>query len=307
MTLRRIMRATLLWLGLVLLPAACTGPAGIGETAPAAGMTPARVEADLVRLINDQRARVGLPPLAPEPKLSAAALAHSRVMGRTGCLDFACDGVSVDRRVAANGYRYGETRSYIGAGYDNAGAALAAMMARKQGRKMVLDPAFRHIGVGYAFVPGGTHRHYWTVTFATPVAGDVAALAAEVVRLTNIERRKRGLPALAANPSLMKSAQAHADFMAGHDCFAHLCPKELPLDRRVSAAGYLYRGVAENISAGSATPAAVVNGWMKSPGHRANILNPAMREIGIGYTLLDEDGGRQRYRHYWVQNFGVRW
>ena len=303
---RRVPFALLSWAGLALLLAACSAPADIAETAPAAGMAASRVEADLVRLINDARSRKGLPPLAPEPKLTSAALAHSRVMGRTGCLAFDCAGMSVDRRIARTGYRYGESRTYIGAGYDNAGAALAAMMARKSGREMVLDPAFRHVGVGYAFAGGSRYRHYWTISFAAPANGDLSALAAEVLRLTNAERRKRGLPALAPNRNLMKSAQSHADFMARSDCFAHRCPKEPALDQRARNAGYGYRAVAENIAAGAPTPEAVVAGWMESPGHRANILHPKMREIGIGYVLLNEDGGDETYRHYWVQNFGFR-
>ena len=296
----------LLSLGLALLPAACAAPVGIGDTAPAASMAASRVEADMVRLINDQRARKGLPPLIPEPKLTSAALAHARTMGRTGCVEFACAGTSVDRRIVGNGYRYGESRTYIAAGQDNAGAALTAMMGRKWGREMVLDPAFRHVGVGYAFAGGSKYRHYWTISFAAPANGDVTALAAEVVRLTNAERRKRGLPALAPNRNLAKSAQSHADFMARNDCFAHRCPKEPPLAQRATRAGYPYRGVAENIAAGAPTPAQVVEIWMDSPGHRANILHPEMREIGIGYALLNDDPGKETYRHYWVQNFGFR-
>ncbi len=291
---------------LPLLLAACTASAGIEDSAPAAGMTAARVEAELVRLMNDQRARRGLPPLAPEPKLSAAALAHARVMGRTGCIEFECAGMTVDRRITGNGYRYGESRTYIGAGYDNAGATLSAMMGRAWGRDMVLEPDFRHVGVGYVYAGGSRHRHYWTISFATPANGDVAALAAEVIRLTNAERRKRGLEPLAPNRNLARAAQFHADFMARNDCFAHRCPQEPPLAHRVGRAGYAYRGVAENIAAGAPTPTDVVRGWMDSPGHRANILSPEMREIGIGYALLNEDGGKETYRHYWVQNFGYR-
>ncbi len=303
---RRVPFAMLLWAGMAVLLAACGAQAGIAETAPAAGMAASRVEADLVRLINDERSRKGLPPVAPEPKLSSAALAHSRIMGKTGCLAFECGGVSVDRRIAGNGYRYGESRTYIGAGYDNAGAALAAMMGRKSGREMVLDPAFRHVGVGYAHAGGAKYRHYWTISFAAPANGDFAALAAAVIRLTNDERRKRGLPVLAPNRNLTKSAQFHADYMAGNDCFAHRCPKEPALAQRAKNAGYRYRSVAENIAAGAPTPEEVVEGWMNSPGHRANILHPRMREIGIGYALLNEDTGKRTYRHYWVQNFGFR-
>jgi len=291
---------------LPLLLAGCTSAGGIEDTAPAAGLPPSRVEADLVRLINDQRARRNLPPLDRTAKLSAAAQAHSTAMGKTGCIKVECGGLSVERRIAGKGYRYGEARSYIGAGHENAGAALAAMMGQAWGREMVLDPAFRHVGVGYAYNGAGKYRHYWTVSFASPANENRASLAGEVVRLTNAERRERGLEPLAQNPNLARSAQYHADFMALRDCFAHRCPKEPPLAQRAHNAGYIYRGVAENIAAGSPTPVEVVRGWMDSPGHRANILNPDMHEIGIGYVLLNEDEGRETYRHYWVQNFGFR-
>jgi len=303
---KRTFFAGLLRSALPLLLAGCTAAAGIEDTAPAAGMPSVQVEADLVRLINEQRARHDLPPLVREPKLSAAALSHSRDMAGTDCIAFECAGVSVDGRIAGNGYRYADARSYVGAGQDNAGAALAALMNRPWGRKMILDPAFHDVGIGYVFAGSGRYRHYWTISFASPANDDMASLAAEIVRLTNAERRKHGLPALAQNAELATSAQFHADFMARNDCFAHRCPKEPPLAQRASNAGYRYRGVAENIAAGAPTPADVVRVWMHSPGHRANILRPEMREIGIGYALLNDDGGRETYRHYWVQNFGFR-
>ncbi|UCH74834.1 MAG: hypothetical protein JSU82_02990 [Rhodospirillales bacterium] len=301
----RLAVAGLMHCGLVL-PAACTATGDVEGTAPTTGVPSSRVEADMVRLINEQRARRSLPPLIRQPKLSAAALAHSRIMGKTGCIAFDCAGMSVEQRVAVSGYRYGEARSYVGAGYDNTGAALAAMMGRGWSRELVLDPDFRHVGVGHVFESDSRYRHYWTISFAVPATDDREALAEEVVRLTNAERRKRGLGPLMRNRDLTRSAQFHAEFMARNDCFAHRCPKEPALAQRARNAGYRYRGVAENIAAGSPTPAEVVRGWMESPGHRANILHPDMREIGIGYVLLNEDSGRESHRHYWVQNFGYR-
>jgi uncharacterized protein YkwD len=53
------------------------------------------------------------------------------------------------------------------------------------------------------------------------------------------------------------------------------------------------------------TPEGVVAGWMNSPGHRANILNPALKEIGVGYYFLAEDTGEVNYHHYWTQVFGT--
>jgi uncharacterized protein YkwD len=179
------------------------------------------------------------------------------------------------------------------------------MMALDWGRDIVLDPAYRHVAAGYV-ASDTVYRHYWAIGFAAPAVEDLAVLSAEMARLVNIERKKHGAPALAMNRALGKSAQAHALFMAENDCFAHRCPNEPNLGKRARDAGYDWRAVAENIAAGQADVAEVVAGWMTSPGHARNILNPRYREIGIGYVLLDRDGGEVALRHYWVQNFGLR-
>jgi hypothetical protein len=69
---------------------------------------------------------------------------------------------------------------------------------------------------------------------------------------------------------------------------------------RVTAAGYQYNYVGENIAAGNATPAETIAQWMNSEGHRANILNVNYTEIGFGHTYQ----ASSEYRHYWVQVFG---
>ena len=74
---------------------------------------------------------------------------------------------------------------------------------------------------------------------------------------------------------------------------------------RLKKAGYVTFRASENIYASPRTPEQVVRGWMNSAGHRANILDPKVREIGIGHYYLRNDGGRVRYHHYWVANFGA--
>lgn len=61
--------------------------------------------------------------------------------------------------------------------------------------------------------------------------------------------------------------------------------------------GYSYSTVAENIAAGSRTPSQVFQQWMNSPGHRANMLNPDVSEVGVGFVL---NAPRTSYSHYWV-------
>jgi uncharacterized protein YkwD len=113
---------------------------------------------------------------------------------------------------------------------------------------------------------------------------------AEVLRLVNVERAAAGCSPLVANATLNTVARAHSTDMAVQGYFSH----------RSKDAGYNGRAMGENIAGGQTTAAAVMSGWMKSPGHRANILRCGYKEIGVGY----HKGGS--YRHYWTQNFGTR-
>jgi uncharacterized protein YkwD len=128
-----------------------------------------------------------------------------------------------------------------------------------------------------------------------------SALVAEVIRLTNVERAKVGAPALTANAQLAKAAQDYAKVLAKGGCFSHNCGPVPNPGKRIRNAGYNWRAWGENIAAGDQTAAAVMARWMKSSGHRANILNRNFRDIGVGI----EDGAGPYYR-YWVQDFGRR-
>jgi uncharacterized protein YkwD len=130
-------------------------------------------------------------------------------------------------------------------------------------------------------------------------AGSNATLLAEVVAATNAERTRRGLVALNVEARLAGAAQAHSDDMARRNFFAHESPEGRSVADRVRAFGYRYRVVAENIAAGQRTADEVVTGWMNSPGHRANILNAEVRQIGVGLAA----GGT--YGTCWTQVFGT--
>jgi uncharacterized protein YkwD len=260
---------------------------------------------ELVRLINLQRERGGLVPLEPDARLAKAASAHSQAMARHGCVEFECGGHRTDARLSRNGYRAGMSRFYVSAGKATPEEMIREIMGSAWGRNMVLDPGFRHIAARHV-ATDSVYRHYWAIGFAAPAVEDLDILSATVLRLVNEEREKQGAPALVLSRELAASAQFHAEFMAENDCYEHRCPGEPNLARRARNAGYEWQAVAENIGAGYPDPEAAVAGWMDSPGHRRNILDPRFREIGIGYVLLDRDGGEERWRHYWVQNFGVR-
>ena len=130
-------------------------------------------------------------------------------------------------------------------------------------------------------------------------------LIKQVVKLTNNERAKAGLQPLKLNDRLVDAAQDHSDDMAKDDFFSHTGVDGSSVSDRVKASGYQYSTTGENIAAGQTTAAAVVRGWMNSPGHRANILNPNYTEIGVGYEYLQNDTGSVNYNHYWTQVFGT--
>lgn len=116
--------------------------------------------------------------------------------------------------------------------------------------------------------------------------------AADAIRcLINKRRAQAGIGRLATNGKLNDAAQKHNDFMVDHGCFSHECSGEASMVTRIKSTGYLDGAMAwsigENIAWGEqnlGSPAAIVQAWMNSAGHRANILNKSFDDIGIGVT-----------------------
>jgi uncharacterized protein YkwD len=124
----------------------------------------------------------------------------------------------------------------------------------------------------------------------------------EVFLRVNQIRRSAGLRLLARNRALDLAAQVHAEDMARYNFMSHFGSNGSSPAARIRAAGYPWINWAENVAVGYATPAAVMNGWMNSPGHRRNILNANLREIGIGFVRAPGTG----WRTFWCQDFGTR-
>jgi len=116
----------------------------------------------------------------------------------------------------------------------------------------------------------------------------------DVVDLVNTERAKSGCDPLRVDPKLAQAAQEHSSDMAERDYFDHTTPEGLTFADRIVNAGYPTPG-AENIAVGQKDAPQVMDGWMESDGHRANILNCDLNTIGVG---LDDNG------MYWTQDFG---
>ena len=127
-----------------------------------------------------------------------------------------------------------------------------------------------------------------------------------ILKLVNIERTTRGLDPLSIDRQLDQAANLHNDEMVRADMMSHQLPGEASLGDRVTATGYSWTRVGENIAAGYTTPEAVVEAWMNSTGHKENILNPEFTHIGIGYEFApDNNNALNDFDVYWTQVFGA--
>ncbi|GLX66372.1 CAP domain-containing protein [Paenibacillus glycanilyticus] len=122
----------------------------------------------------------------------------------------------------------------------------------------------------------------------------------EVFALVNQEREAAGLPPLARLEVLFEAAEAKAQDMRDNNYFDHISPTYGTPGQMLTQFGVEWTAYGENIAAGQRTPALVMEAWMNSPGHRANILSPKFTHMGVGYAPGTTDS---RYRTYWVQEF----
>ncbi|HVV55414.1 MAG TPA: CAP domain-containing protein [Mucilaginibacter sp.] len=107
-------------------------------------------------------------------------------------------------------------------------------------------------------------------------------------------------PPLTWNDELADAALSHAEDMSAHNYFSHTSRNGKTAPDRIIEAGYTYKGyksfaVGENIAEGQMSIAEVMDGWLKSPGHCRNLMNPQFKEVGVA-----------QFNRYWVQDFGGR-
>lgn len=121
-----------------------------------------------------------------------------------------------------------------------------------------------------------------------------------MVAAVNRERAAAGVGAVSMCASLQRAAQAHSTDQAQRSTMSHTGGDGSTLSVRADRAGYAgWRRLAENVAAGQPDVASVVGAWMRSPGHRANLLDGRLAHIGVG-RVADTSG-----RLYWTQNFGT--
>lgn len=150
--------------------------------------------------------------------------------------------------------------------------------------------------------------------YDTEAAGEIAAAAGGILsdtdkqtalNLINAARAKsrmcgsKAYPAAAPvqwNLLLEQAAQRHSDDMASHNWFSHTGTDGSSPATRISATGYKWYTLGENIAAGYSTVQSVIDGWLKSPGHCANIMNGRFKDIGLARQV----NSASRYGTYWT-------
>jgi len=258
----------------------------------------AGAERQLVEAINDYRAhpshcsgRAGgaLTPLALKSNLALP-------IGYSGGLR---------DRLKASGYQAVTVRTLRVVGAQDADEAFDRLQSDYCGA--LLDTQFADIGVSRA-------RSEWQVVLARPVldgqVGDTRAVSKALLAQVNAARAKPRLCGrqrfaaarpLVWNAALGAAAQGHSKAMAYGNYFAHQDPDgDSPADR-ARAAGFRGRQIGENIAAGQGSPSKAMSGWLASPGHCANLMNPMFTQMGAAYAA----DSRSDEGVYWTMLFGA--
>jgi uncharacterized protein YkwD len=272
----------------------------------------------VLQLVNAQRAASGLAPLVRNEVLDRAALSHSQDMAAGGFMSHTgSDGSNPGQRIQAAGYTGSTWGENIAIWYASAQAVMDAWMNSPGHRANILNPNFREIGIAVVYRADSASHYYWTQDFGARAGGSAAPLvdsspplgsatpaemAAQVLGLVNAQRTANGLDPLLRASELDRAAQAHSEDMAQGNFMGHTGTDGSNPAQRIQAASYHGYTWGENVAAGFASAQAVVDAWMNSPGHRANILNPDFKEIGIACAYREGT----RFGYFWTQDFGAR-
>ena len=191
----------------------------------------------------------------------------------------------------------------------------AISSSRVKGKVRILVCASTGKKKVWTLKPETTTTTTTTTTLPPSASFDARGWEAEILRITNVERQNAGINPLAVCTRLTNSALAHTNRMLEGQFFSHNDPGTgtASVDR-IRITGYLDSangwGTGENIAMGYSSANATMVGWMNSPGHRKNILNPSFTHLGVGVNIGKWDawylpGSRlERFATMATQNFG---
>ena len=182
------------------------------------------------------------------------------------------------------------------AGCSTPDAAMDQWMATDFTRERILNADATTVSVGY--YEGGVYNNYWVLIFSYPENSHTEDYRQEVLDLVNVQRAKYGLTALEmGDDDLTAAAQTRAEEIAVVN--SHVRPDGSKCFTVLKDYGVTDTPTGENAAWGSVSPEEVVNAWMNSEGHRANILNPEARKMSVGYYY----NSNSTWGHQWIQIF----
>jgi len=255
-------------------------------------------EAQLIESINLYRSQLQrcagqvsseLPPLSADPRLVLSAPSIG----------------DLQQAMAAAGYPMKNVQAISLSGPRDAAAAMKAI--QESFCQIVLDPQFVDVGVF-------RQDRQWRIVLARPLLsaslGDAQTEGQKLLTELNAARTRprqcgaqsfAAAPPLAWNATLASAAESNSRSMANNNYFDHKGRNGGTPGDRAELAGYIGQQIGENIAAGQDSARKVVEGWLASPGHCANLMNPAFTEMGAAYAT----DARSEYGIYWTQAFGA--
>ena len=229
---------------------------------------------EFLRRVNNERA-----------KELASSYSYVRPNGQRDFTIFAENGIN-DASVGEN---------YI-AGVSTPDAAVDQWMNIDFARERMLNADVTTMSVGH--YEGGVYNNYWVLIFSCPENSYTSNYRQEVLNLVNAERAKYGLqPLVMGDAKLTAAAQRRAEEIATVN--SHVRPNGTKWYTVLSEYGVTDAAAGENAAWGNVSPEEVVNAWMNSEGHRANILDPEARAMGVGYYY----NSSSTWGHQWIQLF----
>ncbi|HXO40106.1 MAG TPA: CAP domain-containing protein [Thermoanaerobaculia bacterium] len=288
--------------------------------APQAGSATVDPEAfrrELLRRLDAERAAAGAPPLRLSPALDQAAQRHVEDVAARGSLrgERRLE-QAMEQRLREAGYEAHQWAENLMSGPASP-AELVAAWRRDDGDgtfRRLLEPTYTEVGIGIGRLRLDGAPLY-SILFAVPERAafvrETAALRdrervrAEVVTRVDDERRRAGRQPLSVDSRLEAAAQRHADDMLARSYFAHRDPDGKTIRERARDAGFDWSAIGENIAEGQQSVKEVMESWMRSAGHRENILDRRYTRTGVGLAL-GRDPKTGEYRILWVQTFGLQ-
>ncbi len=280
-------------IGLVL---AATSWLGVESVARVEAIPPPAQElaGRLYERLSALRAAEGAPEAPRRPELDRLAESRAREIAALPMSRRMAPDDSIEDRIRQAGirrFRRAVARLALLDGFEDP-AAEAVEEWRGAGGASLLDRSWSGVGTGVARGEDGVVVLVALFLEDDRIPTDLRGLERETERRVNEARREHGLAPLSTSRKLQAVARAHSEDMARSGYFSHRSPDGVGPADRFRARGIAYRKVAENIAENRGaedTVAAAVEGWMRSPGHRANILDPEVTETGVGIAV-DRDG-----------------